>query len=67
MIATTRQNVSSGVSDQARHKPAYAATEASSTLEISAVESGDIVLSKQRTTKPLIRLRDLRLCCSHMT
>ena len=27
--ATTRQNVSSGVSDQARHKPACAATEAS--------------------------------------
>ena len=27
--AMTRQNVSSGVSDQARHKPASAATEAS--------------------------------------
>ena len=27
--ATARQNVSSGVSDQARHKPACAATEAS--------------------------------------
>ena len=27
--ATTRQNVSSGVSDNARHKPAYAATDAS--------------------------------------
>ena len=27
--ATTRQNVSSGVSNQARHKPACAATEAS--------------------------------------
>ena len=27
--ATTRQNVSSGVSDQARHKPACTATEAS--------------------------------------
>ena len=29
ILATTRQNISSGVSDQARHKPACAATEAS--------------------------------------
>ena len=55
--ATTRQNVSSGVSDQARHKSACAATEASKSLEISAIESRDIILSKQRTTKVLIRLR----------
>ena len=54
---TTRQNVSSGVSDQAGHKPACAATEASYSLEISALESRDIILSKQRTTKALIRLR----------
>ena len=51
----TWQNVSSGVSDPARHKPACAATEASQVLEISAIESR--VLSKQRTTKVLIRLR----------
>ena len=55
--ATTRQNVSSGVSDQARHKPACAATEASYSLEFSAIESRDIILSKQRTTEALIRLR----------
>ena len=62
--ATTQQNVSSGVSDQARHKPACAATEASQSLEILAlesdilaIESRDIILSKQRTTKALIRLR----------
>ena len=55
--ATTRQNVSSGVSDQARHKQACAATEASYSLEISAIEYRDIILSKQRTTKALISLR----------
>ena len=56
--ATTRQNVSSGVSDQARHKPACTATEASWSLEISTIESRDIILYKQRTTKALIRLRE---------
>ena len=55
--ASTRQNVSSGVSDQARHKPACTATEASKGLEISAIESRDIIQSKKRTTKALIRLR----------
>ena len=55
--ATTRQNVSSGVSNQARHKQACTATETSLSLEISAIESRDIILSKQRTTKALIRLR----------
>ena len=45
-----------GVSDQAKHKPVCAATEASHSNEISAIESRDI-LSKQRTTKALIRLR----------
>ena len=52
-----RENVSSGVPDQARHKRACAAPEASSSLEIMAIESRDITLSKQRTTKALIRLR----------
>ena len=33
-------------------------------FEISVIESTDIILSKQRTTKALIRLRG---CCSHMT
>ena len=49
--------MSSGVSDQARHKPACAATEASYSLEIWTIVSRDIILSKQRTTKALIRLR----------
>ena len=53
---TTRQNMSSGVSDQARHKPACAATEASKSLEISAIESRDIILSKQWKTKAQIKL-----------
>ena len=71
--------MSLGVSDQARHKPACAATEASYSDEVSAIESRDIILSKQRTTKALVRgpegaeslffffRNDLRLCCSHMT
>ena len=54
--ASPWENVSSGVLEQARHKPACAATEASWSLEISAIESRDIILSKQRTTKALIRL-----------
>ena len=53
--ATTRQNVSSGVSDQARHKPACTATEAIYSLEISAIKFRDIILSRQWTTKVLIR------------
>ena len=55
--ATPWENVSSGVSDQARHKPAFSVTETSYSLEISAIESREIILSKQRTTKALIRLR----------
>ena len=55
--ATTWQNVSLGVSNQARHKAACAATDASYSLEISAIESRDIILPKQRTTKALTRLR----------
>ena len=55
--ATPWENVSLGVSDQARHKLACAATKSSWSLEISAIESRDIILSKQRTTKALIKLR----------
>ena len=51
--ATTRHIVSSGVSDT--NRPAQPQKLAS--LEISAIESKDIILSKQRTTKALIRLR----------
>ena len=52
--ATTRQNVSS---DQVRLKLACSAIKASYSLEILAIESTDIILSKQRTRKALIRLR----------
>ena len=45
-----------GVSDQVRLKPACSATEASQSLEISAIASRGIILSRQRTTKALIRL-----------
>ena len=44
-----------------RHKPACAATEARSRLEISDIETRGFILSKQRTTKVLIRLRMIRL------
>ena len=54
--ATPWENVF-GSLDQARHKPACAATEASYSLEILVIESRDIILSKQQTTKALIRLR----------
>ena len=46
-----------GVCDQVRLKPACAATETSSRLEISYVETRGIILSEQRTTKALISLR----------
>ena len=45
------------VSDQVRLKPACSATEASMRFEILVTETRDITLSRQRTTKALIRLR----------
>ena len=54
-----------------RLKPACSADETSYGLEISAIASRGIILSRQWTTKALIRLRrwadELRLCCLHMT
>ena len=55
--ASSWENVSSGVSDQVRLKLACSATEASMRLEILVTETRDITLSRQRTTKALIRLR----------
>ena len=49
--------MSSGVSDQVRLKLACSATDASMRLEILVIETRDITLSRQRTTKALIRLR----------
>ena len=49
--------------NQVRLKLAHSATEASMRLEILVTETRDITLSRQQTTKALIRLR---LCCSHM-
>ena len=49
--------MSSGVSDQVRLKLACSATEASMRLEILVTETRDITLSRQRTTKALIRQR----------
>ena len=58
-----------GIFDQVRIKPACSATETSKRLEISVIETRDI-LSGQRLTKMLIRLHgcagDLHLCCSLM-
>ena len=45
-----------GVCDQVRHKPSCAATEARWRLEISDIETRSIILSRQWTTKVLIRL-----------
>ena len=46
-----------GVYNQVRHKPAYAATDARWRLEIWDIETRGIILSRQRTTKALVRLR----------
>ena len=45
-----------GVCDQVRLKPAWSATETRYRLEISAIASIGIILSRQRITKALIRL-----------
>ena len=57
----TRKHVF-GVSDQVRLKPDCSATGTSWSLEIPAIASGCILLSKQRTTKALIRLRGCAGC-----
>ena len=46
-----------GICDLIRLKPACSATETSQGLEMLEIASIDIILSKQRTTKVLIRLR----------
>ena len=55
--ASSWENLSSGVSDQVGLKLACSTTKASMRLEILVKETGDITLSRQRTTKALIRLR----------
>ena len=54
--ASLWENVSSGISDQVRLQLACSATEASMTLAILVTETRDITLSRQQTTKALIRL-----------
>ena len=46
------------VCDLVRLKPACSATETSWSLEILDIETRGIILSEQRTTKVLIRLRE---------
>ena len=46
-----------GISDKVRFKPACSATETSQKVETSLVTSLDVILSKKRKTKALIRLR----------
>ena len=53
-----------GVSNKVIIKLACSATESSRNIEIWHVECLDIILSVNRTTKALIRLAGLRLCCS---
>ena len=50
MSLVTRKSVF-GVCDQVRLKQAFSATETSYGLEISAIASKDIILSRQRTNK----------------
>ena len=57
MILVMRKPVF-GVCDQVRLKPACSAKEASWNHEIANIETRDIILSWQRTTKVLIRLRE---------
>ena len=45
------------VCDQVRLKPACSATETSCSLEILGIETRGIILSRQWTTKAMIRLR----------
>ena len=45
------------ISDKVRFKPACSATETSQKVEISLVASLDVILSKKRKIKALIRLR----------
>ena len=54
--ALSWEDASSGVSDQVRFKLPYSATAASRRLEILVTETIDITLSRQWTTKALIRL-----------
>ena len=54
--ATSREKPVFRVCDQVRLKPAFSATETSYGLDISTIVSRGIILSRQRTTKALIRL-----------
>ena len=55
--APLSENVSSKVCDRVIFKPACSATETSKNLEVSDLETRDIILSTERTTKVLTRLR----------
>ena len=55
--APSKENESSGVCDQLRFKPVCSATEASQNPQSLDLASIDTILSKQWTTKVLIRLR----------
>ena len=56
LILVTRKPVF-GVCDQSRLKPACSATKTSKKLEILDIETRGIILSKQRITRALTRLR----------
>ena len=62
MSLVTRKPVF-GVCNQVRLKPGCTTSEASYSLEISGIETRDIILSRQWTTKA-DEQADLRLCCS---
>ena len=64
MLHVTRKRVF-GICDQVRLKPTCSAPGTSQGIEILDIASIDIILSKQRTTKALIRLRGCILQLYH--
>ena len=47
ILATSLENLSSGISDQVRLQPAFSVTDASKSDEIANIETRDIILSRQ--------------------
>ena len=68
--ATSRENLSSGFATKLDSNRGSSAIETSQSLEISAITSRDITLSRQRKQRRWSvcadAQADLRLCCSHL-
>ena len=66
MSLVTRKPVFEGFRPQKKLKPACSSTQASESNEIANIETRDIILSRQRMTSVLIRLRGC-ICIWHKT